>query len=71
MSERIHLLDLRRYTRQMLDRVRVQGGTLVVYECNTPQAALIPYDEYKDYRACSVCARTRASGPSLRAAWSR
>ena len=51
MTESIQTTDLRRRVREVLDRVRVDRESVVVYTYDTPQAVLIPYDEYKDYRA--------------------
>jgi prevent-host-death family protein len=51
MTESIQTTDLRRRVREVLDRVRIQRQPVVVYTYDTPQAVLIPYDEYKDYQA--------------------
>ena len=51
MSEAIQTTDLRRRVRQVLDRVRMQRQPVVVYTYDTPQAVIIPYDEYETYRA--------------------
>jgi prevent-host-death family protein len=51
MSEAIQSTDLRRRVREILDRVRVQRQSLIVYTYDTPQAVIIPYDEYESYRA--------------------
>ena len=51
MSEAIQTTDLRRRVRQVLDRVRVERQSIVVYTYDTPQAVIIPYDEYETYCA--------------------
>jgi PHD/YefM family antitoxin component YafN of YafNO toxin-antitoxin module len=37
--------------REVLDRVRVQRQSVVVYTYDTPQAVIIPYEEYDAYQA--------------------
>jgi PHD/YefM family antitoxin component YafN of YafNO toxin-antitoxin module len=51
MTEAIQTTDLRRRVREVLDRVRVQRQSVVVYTYDTPQAVIIPYDEYQFYQA--------------------
>ena len=51
MTEAIQTTDLRRRVREVLDRVRVQRQSVVVYTYDTPQAVLIPYEEYESYQA--------------------
>jgi prevent-host-death family protein len=51
MTETIQTTALRRQVRQVLDRVRVQGKPVIVYSYNTPQAVIIPYQEYDEYQA--------------------
>ena len=50
MSETIQTTDLRRRVREVLDRVRVQRQSVVVYTYDTPQAVIIPYDDYEAYQ---------------------
>jgi prevent-host-death family protein len=50
MTETIQTTDLRRRVREVLDRVRIQGESVVVYTYDTPQAVLIPYDEFEAYQ---------------------
>ena len=50
MTETIQTTDLRRRVREVLDRVRIQGEAVVVYTYDTPQAVLIPYDEFEAYK---------------------
>ena len=51
MTEAIQTTDLRRRVREVLDRVRVQRQSVVVYTYDTPQAVIIPYEEYDAYQA--------------------
>ena len=51
MTGSIQTTDLRRRVREVLDRVRSEGEPVVVYTYGTPQAVLIPYDEYEAYQA--------------------
>lgn len=51
MTETIQATDLRRRVREVLDRVRIDRESVVVYTYGTPQAVLIPYDEFGTYQA--------------------
>jgi len=50
VSETIQTTDLRRRVREVLDRVRVHRQSVVVYTYDTPQAVIIPYDDYEAYQ---------------------
>jgi prevent-host-death family protein len=50
VTETIQTTDLRRRVREVLDRVRIKGESVVVCTYDTPQAVLIPYDEFETYR---------------------
>ena len=43
--------DLRRRIREVLDRVRIEQEPIVVQTYDTPQAVLIPYNDFEAYRA--------------------
>jgi prevent-host-death family protein len=43
--------DLRRQVRAVLDRVRRKGEPVIVQTYDTPQAVLIPYEEFEAYQA--------------------
>lgn len=43
--------DLRRRVREVLDRVRIEQEPIVVQTYDTPQAVLIPYDDFEAYQA--------------------
>ena len=51
MTEAVQTTDLRRRVREVLDRVRIERQPVVVYTYDTPQAVLIPYDEYEAYQS--------------------
>ena len=59
MAETIQTTDLRRRVREVLDRVRLQRQSVVVYTYDTPQAVIIPYDEYESYQAWQARQRQR------------
>ena len=46
----IQSTDLRRRVREVLDRVRIEQEPIVVQRYDTPQAVLIPYDDFEAYR---------------------
>ncbi len=51
MVETIQSTDLRRRVREVLDRVRLKGEPVIVQSYDTPQAVLIPYEDFETYRA--------------------
>ena len=50
MAEIIQSTDLRRRVRQVLDRVRLNREPVIVQSYDTPQAVLIPYEDFEAYR---------------------
>ncbi len=50
MVETIQSTDLRRRVREVLDRVRLKGEPVIVQNYDTPQAVLIPYEDFETYR---------------------
>ena len=50
MVETIQSTDLRRRVRDVLDRVRVKREPVVVQNYGTPQAVIIPYEDFEAYR---------------------
>ena len=50
MTENVQSTDLRRRVREILDRVRMGGEPVVVYTYDTPQAVIIPYDQFDAYQ---------------------
>lgn len=47
----VQATDLRRRVREVLDRVRIEREPVVVQTYDTPQAVLIPYDDFEAYQA--------------------
>jgi prevent-host-death family protein len=43
----IQTTDLRRRVRDVLERVKVKRETFIVKSYNTPQAVILPYEEYE------------------------
>jgi len=54
MPTTIQATDLRRRVREVLERVRTGKDPVIVRTYDTPQAVLIPYDDYADYQAWRV-----------------
>lgn len=50
MVETIQSTDLRRRVRDILDRVRLKHEPVVVQNYGTPQAVIIPYEDFEAYR---------------------
>ena len=50
MVETIQSTDLRRRVRAVLDRVRVKREPVIVQNYGTPQAVIIPYEDFEAYR---------------------
>jgi len=57
----IQATDLRRWVREVLDRVRREGEPIVVRTYDTPQAVLIPYEEFEAYQAWQARRRERVA----------
>ena len=54
MTNTIQSTDLRRQVRKVLDRVRREQEPVIVRTYNTPQAVLIPFEEFEAYQAWQV-----------------
>ncbi len=50
MIETIQSTDLRRRVREVLDKVRLKREPVVVQSYDTPQAVIIPYEDFEAYR---------------------
>lgn len=61
MTETIQSTDLRRQVREILDRVRRKQEPIVVQTYNTPQAVLIPYEDFEAYQAWQARQHKRES----------
>ena len=59
MTTTIQSTDLRRQVREVLDRVRREQEPVIVQTYDTPQAVLIPYEEFKEYQVWQVRRRER------------
>jgi prevent-host-death family protein len=55
----IQSTDLRRQVREVLDRVRREQEPVIVRTYDTPQAVLIPYEEFEAYQEWQVRRRER------------
>jgi prevent-host-death family protein len=61
MATTIQSTDLRRQVRKVLDRVRKGQEPIIVRTYDTPQAVLIPYEEFEAYQAWKVRRREHAA----------
>ena len=59
MTVTIQSTDLRRRVREVLDRLRREKQPVIVQTYDTPQAVLIPYEEFEAYQAWQVQRRQR------------
>jgi prevent-host-death family protein len=57
----IQSTDLRRQVRAVLDRVRQRREAIIVQTYDSPQAVLIPYEEFEAYQAWQAQRRERAA----------
>ena len=57
----IQSTDLRRRVREVLDRVRVQREPVIIRSYDTPQAVIIPYEDFQEYREWQLGRRRRAA----------
>ncbi|MFW6136406.1 MAG: type II toxin-antitoxin system Phd/YefM family antitoxin [Chloroflexota bacterium] len=53
--------DLRRRAREVLDRVRTEQEPIIVQTYDTPQAVLIPYEDFDAYQRWRERQRERAA----------
>lgn len=51
MTATVQSTDLRRQAREVLDRVRREQEPVIVRTYSTPQAVLIPYEDFEAFRA--------------------
>jgi prevent-host-death family protein len=61
MPTTVQSTDLRRRVREVLDRVRMEQEPVIVCTYDTPQAVLIPYNEFEAYQAWRDRRRERAA----------
>ena len=61
MTWTVQTTDLRRRVREILDRVRLEREPVIVRSYDTPQAVIIPYEEFEDYREWRAASGKRAA----------
>jgi len=61
MTVTVQSTDLRRRVREILDRVRMKQESVIVRTYDTPQAVLIPYEDFEEYQAWRASRRKRAA----------
>jgi prevent-host-death family protein len=61
MSLIIQTTDLRRRVRDVLERVKVKHETFIVKSYNTPQAVILPYEEYEVYQNWQAAQQKRTA----------
>jgi len=61
MSLTIQTTDLRRRVRDVLERVRTKREVFIVKSYNTPQAVILPYEEYENYQTWQTNQQKRAA----------
>jgi len=61
MTWTVQTTDLRRRAREILDRVRLKREPVIVRSYNTPQAVIIPYEEFQNYMEWRVTSGKRAA----------
>jgi prevent-host-death family protein len=61
MTWTVQTTDLRRRVREVLDRVRLEREPAVVRTYDTPQAVIIPYEDFDDYMDWRKTAQKRAT----------
>jgi len=61
MTWAVQTTDLRRRGREILDRVRLKQEPVIIRSYGTPQAVIIPYEEFADYREWRAASGKRAA----------
>ena len=61
MAATIQSTDLRRRVREVLERVQRKQEPVIVRTYDTPQAVLIPYEEFEAYQAWQIRRRERSA----------
>jgi prevent-host-death family protein len=61
MTWTVQTTDLRRRVREVLDRVRMKREPVIVRSYDTPQAVIIPYEDFEDYREWRTTTERRAT----------
>lgn len=61
MTEAIQSTDLRRRVRQVLEQVRTQRQPVIVNTYDTPQAVIIPFEDYQAFQAWQTRQKQQAA----------
>lgn len=61
MTWTVQTTDLRRRVREILDRVRLEQEPVVVRSYGTPQAVIIPYEEFENYVEWRMASKKKAA----------
>jgi prevent-host-death family protein len=61
MAVSVQATDLRRRVREVLERVRREGEPIIVRTYGTPQAVLIPYEDFEAFQAWQAQQGERAA----------
>jgi prevent-host-death family protein len=61
MTWTVQTTDLRRRARDILDRVRLKQEPVVIRSYDTPQAVIIPYEEFDAYMKWRTTSEKRAA----------
>jgi prevent-host-death family protein len=60
MTWTIQSTDLRRRVREVLDRVRLQREPAIICSYDTPQAVIIPYEDFEEFKQWQMDRKQRA-----------
>lgn len=61
MTWTVQTTDLRRRVREVLDRVRMRREPVIVRSYDTPQAVIIPYEDFEEFREWRATSERRAA----------
>ena len=61
MTQTVQSTDLRRRIREVLDRVRLRREPVIVRSYNTPQAVIIPYEDFEAFQQWQAQRQQRAA----------
>jgi prevent-host-death family protein len=61
MTQTVQSTDLRRRVREVLDRVRLGREPVIIRSYNTPQAVIIPYEDFEAFKQWQADRQQRAA----------
>lgn len=61
MTQTVQSTDLRRRVREILDRVRLRREPVIIRSYNTPQAVIIPYEDFEAFQQWQANRQQRAA----------